>query len=309
MKINSVAVIGVGAVGCLYSARLSQYLGKEHVQILATGERLRRYKKEGFFLNGEKVDFNYVDAQKATEADLVILATKNLQLEEAIDTIKQCVGENTTIMSLLNGTESEEALQKTYGEKKVLYSFAVGLSSKHEGNRIQFDSSGRIVFGEKDNRKTERILAIETLFNNSGITCNVPADIRLELWKKFMLNTSFNTLSAITSSHYGDFGNESIQTLVRMSSQEVIAVANAQGIALTEQMVEDNLKTILSLNSEGMTSMFQDMAASRKTENDWFCGTVVKLGKRYHIDTPVCQILSLLVKSCEASRQRALERR
>jgi 2-dehydropantoate 2-reductase len=92
-----------------------------------------------------------------------------------------------------------------------------------------------------------------------------------------------------------------------MTSNEVIAVANAEGIPLTSAMVEDNIATIVRLNKNGMTSMFQDMVAGRKTENDFFCGTVVRLGEKHDIPTPVARTLSLLTKGEEQARQRALK--
>ncbi|MFA6891360.1 MAG: 2-dehydropantoate 2-reductase N-terminal domain-containing protein, partial [Sphaerochaetaceae bacterium] len=159
MEINKVAVIGTGAVGCLYGAKLLEHLGKGHVQAIAEGKRLERYRADGLYLNGKRIDFTFTDHPDV--ADLIIVATKNLQLKEAVRAIRAAVGDHTAIMSLLNGTESEEILAKAYGTDKVLYSFAVGLSSMHEGNRIHYDSDGRIVFGEKDNTVTERVKAIE----------------------------------------------------------------------------------------------------------------------------------------------------
>jgi 2-dehydropantoate 2-reductase len=281
-------------------------LGKEQVQILAEGERKERYEKEGFLINGEQVFFSVVTPQEAKPADLVIIATKNHQMKEAIEAIKKAVGKDTAILSLLNGTESEVLLEKAFGTDPVLYSFAVGLSSKHEKNHIDFSNEGKIVFGEKNNSKSDRVLAIAKLFESSHINYLIPSDIRLELWKKFMLNTAFNTLSSICLASYGDFKAESLKTLAWNTSKEVQAVAKAEGIYLTDAMIEANYKTIISLEYEGKTSMFQDMEAGRKTENQWFCGTVVDLGKKHNIPTPTCETLSLLVESCEQARFRHL---
>ncbi len=306
MEIKNVALIGVGAVGCLFGARINAFLGKEHLEVIASGKRLERYRSEGIFLNGEKIDFSYVEPENAKVADLVIIATKNLQLEEAKEQVAKAVGEHTAIISLLNGTESEEILSRRFGKEHVLYAFAVGMSSEHSANRIDFTSPGQIVFGEKDNTRTLRICAIEQLFQKSGIAYTVPSDIRQAQWKKFMLNTAFNTLSAITWSGYGDFGQQSLLALAREVSHEVILVARAEGVTLTDAMCEENIKTIASLDKNGMTSMFQDMVAGRKTENEYFTGTVVRLGEKHHIPTPTSRVLYLVAKSCEQSRIRAL---
>ena len=132
----------------------------------------------------------------------------------------------------------------------------------------------------------------------------MPSDIRQSQWKKFMLNTAFNTLSAITWSGYGDFSQSALHTLVDQVSHEVMAVAKAEGVTLTEAMAKDNYDTILALD---MTSMFQDMVAGRKTENDYFTGAVVRLGKKHRIPTPVSETLHLVAQACETSRERAVK--
>ncbi|HKL60734.1 MAG TPA: ketopantoate reductase family protein [Sphaerochaeta sp.] len=297
---KKITIIGSGAVGAMYGLRLHQLLGKENVVFLADQRRRERYASEGLFLNGEKVDFAFVDPKDAKQSDLVIIATKNLQLEEAVHQIEHAVGDHTTILSLLNGIDSEEKLSEAYGGEHVLYGFAVGLNSTHVGNSIDFSKEGRIVFGEKDNSKSERVLAICSLFDRAHITYVVPEDIRLELWKKFMLNTAFNTLSALCRATYGDLKQESIKSLAWSVSKEVQAVGQKEGVVLPDAMIEQNYQIVTSLGFEGKTSMCQDMEAGRKTENNWFCSAVVRLGKKHAIATPTCELLSLLVEASEA---------
>ena len=299
-----VTIIGSGAVGAMYGLRLQQLLGKDNVVFLADEQRRKRYREEALYLNGEQVDFTFVDPKDAKPSDLVILATKNLQLEEAVLQIKQAVGEHTTILSLLNGIESEDKLSEMYGERHVLYAFAVGLNSTHIGNRIDFSEEGRIVFGEKDNSRSKRIEAICSLFQRAHISYVVPEDIRLELWKKFMLNTAFNTISALCRATYGDLKQESVKTLAWRASKEVQAVGEREGVFLTDAMIEQNYQIVTSLGFEGKTSMCQDMEAGRKTENNWFCSAVVRLGEKHSIPTPTCEVLSLLVEASEGVQLR-----
>ena len=299
MKINKVTVIGAGAVGAVIAEPLTNYLGKENVQILAEGERLERYRKDGLYLNGKKVDFNYVDASQAQESDLIIIATKNLQLKEAIRMMKKACGPDTLILSLLNGIQSERDIAEVYGEKNVLYGFVLSLNSIHVGNKIEYTNPGAIFFGEKDDSKNERTKAIAELCEGAGIKYSNPDSIQLEQWKKFLINVTFNTLSALCRATYGGF----MQTLARKTGAEVIEIANAEGIPLTQEMLEYDIKLMCSHDPLGKTSMLQDMEAERKSENDWFCGTIVKLGKVHGIETPVCQLLQQLVQGTEESRK------
>ncbi len=305
---NQVTIIGSGAVGAMYGLRLQGLLGKENVVFLADAKRRARYAQEPLLINGERTDFTFVDPKDAQPSPLVILATKNLQLEEAVRQIAGSVGEDTAILSLLNGIESEERLSEVYGEEHVLYSFAVGLNSTRVGSHINFNEEGRIVFGEKDNSKSKRVDAICSLFDRAKIAYVVPQDIRLELWKKFMLNTAFNTISALTRATYGDLMQESVKTLAWKASKEVQAVGQKEGVFLTDAMIEENHQIVGALGFEGKTSMFQDMEAGRKTENAWFCSAVVRLGKKHSIPTPTCEVLSLLVEASEGVylRQKAV---
>lgn len=294
-----VTMIGMGAVGAVVGKRLNEFLGKDNLQCIAEGKRLERYRSTGISINGEKIDFNYVTPDEAQIADLVIIATKNLQLDEVLVQIKNSVGSNTAILSLLNGIQSESEIEKVYGAEKTLYGYIVNLSSINEGSIITCGHEGTIYFGENNNEKSERIKTIKKLFDDSKISSVIPDDIHLMQWKKFLLNVSCNTISALCRQTYKGFRNEATQNLVRQCSREVVKIANAKGIALTEEMIEDNIRMTAALNDDGKTSMFQDVEAKRKTENNYFCGTIVRLGKELGIETPVCALLQQLIECVE----------
>ncbi len=303
MKINSVSVIGAGAVGAVVASSLRKYLGKDNVQILAEGERLERYRKNGLYLDGKLLDFSYVSPDEACVSDLVIIATKNLQLQQAIKMMNKCTGPDTMILSLLNGIQSERDLQEIFGEKRVLYGFVLSLNSIHEDNQIRCSNPGTVIFGEKDNSKTERTAALEELFASSGIRYLNPENIHLEQWKKYLLNVTFNTLSGLCRSTYGGFNYDVMKTLARKTGAEVIAVANAEGIPLTMDLLENQINMMCGHDPLGETSMLQDMKAERRSENNWFCGTIITLGKKHGIETPVCQLLWELVEGTEVVRE------
>ncbi len=302
MEIKSLAMIGMGAVGAVVGVRLQKVLGKK-MQCIVDAERKARYERDGIFVNGEKTDFNWVTPEEAEPADLVIIATKNAQLPQAIQNMKRTVKSDTAILSLLNGIQSERDLAQVYGEEKVLPAFVLSLNSIHEGNKIEYTDAGRVIFGESDNSKTGRVKALCDLFSRAGITYVNPDDIQLEQWKKYLINVTFNTLSALCRSPYGGFKYPVMQELARQTGAEVIAVANAEGIALTSKHLEDDIAMMCRHDPHGKTSMLQDMEARRKSENPWFCGTVVRLAEKHGISTPVCSLLEKLVAGTEAVRE------
>lgn len=293
---KKVTIIGCGAVGALYGLRLHGVLGSEGLTFLVDEARKKRYEDEGVIINGERAPFRFVTPSEAEVQDLVIVATKNHHLDSAIAMMGPVVGEHTAILSLLNGIESEEELALAFGPSHVLYGFCVGLNSTHTAGTITYTAEGRIVFGERDNRESERVGALSTLFERAGIVSAVPADIMVALYNKFMLNTAYNTISALLDATYGELDKDAVWHLAQAVSAEVQAVAQREGVVLPDSLVKENHQIVISLG-EGKTSMAQDMEAGRITENAWFCGTVIKLGKKHAIPTPVASTLSSLVEA------------
>lgn len=83
------------------------------------------------------------------------------------------------------------------------------------------------------------------------------------------------------------------------ASREVIAIAQKADINLTENDINNYLKVIATLSPEGKTSMFQDVEAGRKTEVEIFSGTVIELGRKYGVPTPVNDVLFRIIRAIE----------
>ncbi|MEA5030700.1 MAG: ketopantoate reductase family protein [Sphaerochaeta sp.] len=305
--IRTVSVIGIGAVGAIYAWRLSEFLGYDQVRVIVNQERQKRYMAKGMVLNGSRVDFNFVTPQNQVEpADLILLATKNHHLEQAIEDMRAHVGPETMILSLLNGIDSEEELEARFGPEHVLYGFTTVLDSTRVGTRIDFSTEGIIYFGEKRNTRTPRIEALAELFTGAKINHVVPENIECELWAKFMVNVSINTISAITRGTYGDCANiPAIRHLIVDTQREVVALAEKVGIeGLGEAYIEKYQKVFASLEYGGKTSMLQDIEAGRPTENNWFCVRASKLGKELGVPTPLIDVLGRIADGAEAVQKR-----
>lgn len=302
MEIKSAAIVGMGAVGAVVGEQLSSVLN-QNLFCVMDKSRKQKYSAQGIFINNKKIDFNYVTPEELAPVDLIIIATKNLQLSDALKEIKNGVGPNTVILSLLNGIQSERDIEAEFGNKNNLYGFIIDLQSINLDGKIDCTGKGKIVFGEKDNQESDRVLAVKALFDKAGIKYLVPENILFEMWKKFLINTVFNSLGAITRSTYGGFKFDCMQSLVWKIGREVVAVAQAEGIPLTEELIDQDIKMTLGYNPLGKCSMLQDTEAERKTENDFFCGTIIQLGKKHKIETPYCEFLWELLKGTELVRE------
>lgn len=302
-KIENVTIVGLGALGCAYAGKLYD-MNPKGLKILAGGERAQRYKEDGFFINGKRYDFTYVSPEEQSDpADLIIVVVKTHQLAQAIIDMKNQVGPNTVILSLLNGITSEEFIGNEYGMEKMLYSVSYGLTANREGNHINFTSYGNIAFGEKTNKVySEKVQAVQDVFERSGIPYSIPENMLHSLWWKFMFNVGINQCSAVTRGRFGTFQTvEEAKNLLDSAMREVVKVSEKAGINLTEADVNKWYDILYTLNPNSRTSMLEDIESGRKTEVDAFAGTVCELGEKYGVSTPVNRTLMNIIKVIEGN--------
>lgn len=120
------------------------------------------------------------------------------------------------------------------------------------------------------------------------------------MWWKFMVNVGMNQASAVMRAPYGVFqSSPDAQALMEALMQEVISLAKASGMNLTNQDLDEWYTFLNTLSPEGKTSMLQDVEAGRKTEIEIFGGKVVELGRTYGIPTPVNQTVLHIIQVLE----------
>jgi 2-dehydropantoate 2-reductase len=300
--IHSVLVVGAGAVGSAVASLIHESL-PDSIAVLSGGARRERNGRDGFVVNGKRHDFRLVEPGNAKPFDLVIVAVKNHHLSQAIGDMAGAVGPETLILSLMNGIESEAVLGSAFGREKLPLAYIIGIDAVREGNATDFSASGRIVFGDETNRAgswSERVGRIAEFFTRTGIAFEVPEDMVRSYWFKFMVNVGINQASAVLGAPYGVFlAVPEANSLMESAMREVVALAGASGIGLGEADIAAWKKTLAALGPEGKTSMLQDVEAGRKTEVEAFAGTIVSLGEKYGIPTPVNRVLFDIIRTIE----------
>ncbi|MGV8081144.1 MAG: ketopantoate reductase family protein [Syntrophales bacterium] len=301
--IHKVSIIGAGALGAAYGALLYD-MNPGCVSFVAAGERFERLRREGVIVNGRHYAIPVLAPEDTSPpADLVIVAVKNHHLDAAIGEMKNRVGGDTIILSLMNGIDSEERIGAVYGMDKVLYALTMGIDALREGNRVIYTTQGRIFFGEAKNPAvTERVARVQALFDRAGIAWETPPDMIRTLWWKFMANVGINQASAVLRAPYSSFQVPSeARDLMLSSMREVIAVAEKAGVSLTQEDIEAFDPILARLSPEGKTSMLQDVEARRKTEVEMFAGTMIALGERYGVAVPVNRMLFEAIRNIETA--------
>lgn len=299
MEISKVGIIGMGAIGGFIAAQINNY-SPNSIYILGEEERITRYKEQGWIcVNGKDYDFQSLTPDNPQPLDLIILSVKYHHLKSAIQLMKNFVGENTVIISLMNGINTEKEVGAIYGMDKVLYSFIVEISAVKTGRNI-IANKGKIVFNslQKDD---EKISVLASYFDKVNIVFEIAPNIIKEIWWKFMINVGINQTSAVLNATYGDCQSiEEIKSIIDAAMKEVISISKLEGVNLDEKEDLKRWHIVLdALNPQGMTSMLQDMRAKRKTEVEMFSGVICELGKKHNTITPVNEMLFKLIKAKE----------
>lgn len=300
-KIETIAVIGAGALGGMYAAAFAN-MDPESVFLVAGGQRKRRLESEGFRFNDRSYRLPVAEPQGPPRSvGLVLVAVKHKQLDQTLEDMARFVGPESLILSVMNGIESEERIAARFGWDKTLYCVALGMDSLRENNRIQCSNLGRLLIGAAQNQEPDkRVQRLRVLLERAGIECEVPEDMIRTLWWKYMINVGINQCSAVTGGGFGVFQQHvEARNLMDDSMREVMAVARARGIDLNENDIEQWHQVLMTLSPEGKTSMLQDIDAGRETEVGMFAGNLVAMGKEFGVDTPVNRTLQRIIQVLE----------
>lgn len=306
MEIQTVLIAGAGAVGTLVATQFQRAM-PGRVGILAGGERLERYRRQGFTVNGTPIDLRFVEVGSGETFDLVVVACKNHHLPGILADLQSHVGPRTLILSLLNGITSEAKIGAVFGPERLPYAMIVGTDAGFVDGALDYRSEGVIVFGDAKNRTpwSPRVAAIAQVFDRAGIVCQVPEDMLNRLWYKFMFNVGINQVSAVIRRPFRTFKsperNPHAFALMDAAMREARAVACAEGIPLTEDDIALVWKTVDTLSDHGQTSMLQDVQAGRKTEVELFSEHVIALAERHGIEVPVNRSLYAAIRAIETS--------
>ncbi|HIR94392.1 MAG TPA: ketopantoate reductase family protein [Candidatus Egerieimonas intestinavium] len=310
MDIKKVSLIGLGAMGVFFAPRLQAALG-DNFRVIAEGERKKRLEEKGVWVNGVNYHFPIVEPQEEGDpADLVIMAVKYPGLDKALADIKNQVGENTLILCVMNGVDSEERAAAVYGWNRVLYSYMRINIVMRDGVAKEFDpNGGHVVFGEAKNQElSPRVLAVKEVFDQAEIPYRIEPDMLRGLWFKFMCNVGENLTCALLGIPYGSFRvSEHANALRRAAMEEVMAVANAKGINLDKSDMERQEEAIKRITFHNKPSTLQDLEAGKKTEIEMFAGKMISLGQELGIPTPLNWMFYQGIRVLEEKNQGVFE--
>lgn len=287
MKIDKTAVLGAGAVGAAVLDQLEQ--AGSSVSVIADGERAQRYRRNGLSVNGRVIRPAVADCGPF---QLIFIAVKSYHLEEAVKLLEPCVGEQTFLMSLLNGIGSEDLLGRKFGHERVVPAMILGIDAQRNETGVRYTNKGVIHYGVNPESPSQNLEELDEWLSSSGLACSKSDDITRSLWQKFMINVGANQASALYGVTYKGLQKDpEVRKLMFAAMEEVVALSRLEKTGLTEKDIEHWDTVLETMDPDGKTSMAQDLAAGRTMEVDIFAETVVRLAAKHSLDVPVNRML------------------
>jgi len=306
-----IAVYGTGAVGGYFGGRLGQ--AGEDVVFIARGEQLRAMLMDGLRVDSIKGDFLVKPVQATNDpaevgiVDVVLVGVKAWQVQEAAEAMRPLVGPETFVVPLQNGVEAPSQLVAVLGAQHVLgglakiISFIVGPGHiRHAG------AEPYVAFGELDNRPSKRGERLRQAFVRAGIKVEIPPDIHVALWAKFLFVVSWGGVGAVTRAPIGVLRSvPETRQVLEQAMHEIFAVARAREIALPEDIIGKTMAFVDSLPPGGTTSLQRDIMEGKPSELAAWNGAVVRLGQEVGVATPLHTFIynSLLLLELRARGQ------
>jgi 2-dehydropantoate 2-reductase len=286
-----IGVMGAGAIGGYVGARLAA-AGAE-VAFVARGPHLAAIRERGLEVRSPLGDVR-VDTAAATddpaavgEVAVVLLATKLYDVEPAARAIAPMVGAETAVVCLQNGVDATGIVTRAYGRDRVVGGVVLINAEITAPGVIRHNALNRVTVGELDGRPSPRLERFVALATRAGIDTAMSPDIRLDIWRKFLLLAPMSALSAMTGVELARI-REQPETwrLAEQGMREVVAVANAEGVGLTEEDVRRTLAFVQAMSPTWRASLAVDLRQGRRLEVDWLSGAVCRLGEASGIPTP-----------------------
>jgi 2-dehydropantoate 2-reductase len=287
-----IAVMGTGGVGGYFGARLAQ-AGCD-VSFIARGAHLAAIREQGLKVESGLGDIHLSpvrvtdDPRTLEPVDLVLFSVKLWDTEAAAHSIASLFGPDTGIVSFQNGVQKDDVLRGIFGGKAVMGGVGyIATAIARPGVIRHTGTLQRLVFGEYDGQRSPRAEALLAACRRGGIDTELSADIRREIWEKFVFLVGLSGTTAATRMPIGPVReNPRTRAFLRDLMREAVAVARAHGVALTEDYAEKRLAFCDGLPPDMTSSLHHDLERGNPLEVQWLSGGVVQLGEQAGVPTP-----------------------
>ena len=300
--INHITIVGAGAMGCLFAARLGE-AGVTVTLVDTDAARIAAIRADGVAIHDDDGDrVVRVEACTAAEAGptgLVVLFTKGMHSAAAIRSVAHLAGGETLALTLQNGLGNAEAIAEVFPADRIL----IGATDLPADLRLPATVSshgvGHIWLGAFAGASAGTVDAVATLLNRGRLNAVADPGVQVSIWEKVAFNAALNALATITGLTVGGMDTPAGRRIAAGVVAETVATAAAHGIVLDRGRIDAKVDHALANHRRHKASMLQDREAGRRTEIETINGAIVRAAEAKGVATPVTATLADLVRLIE----------
>lgn len=292
-----IIVLGAGAIGSVYGAKLSRF---HDVTLIGGSSHVEAIQRDGLILQGQTTGTvrlpAFTDVPSIEPGTLILLTTKVNNNVAAVAPIVDKLRDHVTIVCVQNGLYSEDLVKQLVGDRAVVLRAITQVG----GILVKPGVVDNTVAGYTLLESHERSPAVAAVLTEAGLDGRIIPDIKREIWRKAVFNCVINPTTALLRTEVGGIVDPRLNGLKRQIIEECLAVAKADGVTFDEDFVA--LIDGVFAGARTIASMQQDLMKGRKTEIDHMNGAVANLGAKYGIPTPVNAALATMIRVLETAR-------
>jgi len=291
-----IIVLGAGAIGSVYGARLSRF---HDVTLIGGASHVDAIQRSGLVMQGHVTGTfrlpAFVSVPAIEPGTLILLTTKVNNNVAAIAPIADRLPGGVTIVCVQNGLYSERLVKDLVGDRALVLRAITQVG----GILVEPGVVDNTVAGYTLLESHDRSPAIAALLTEAGLDGRIIPDIKKEMWRKAVFNCVINPTTALMRTEVGSIVDPQLNALKRQIIDECVTVAEADGVRFDEDFVA--LIDRVFAGARTIASMQQDLMKGRKTEIDHMNGAVADLGERYGIPCPINRALTTMIRYLETN--------
>jgi 2-dehydropantoate 2-reductase len=300
-----IVIMGAGGLGGYFGARFAA--AGNDVAFVARGAHLAAIRQHGLRVTSALGDLHLRDVVATDDpaslppADVVIIAVKLWDTETAAEAVKPLLrpgtAPRTAVVSFQNGVDKDAVLTRVLGPEAVIGGVGqIGVVIASPGVIAHTGTMAKLLFGELDNARSARVEAFLAACKAAGIDAEIPDDINLAIWQKFVLLAGMSGCTASMRSTIGPIrANSQARAFLHDVIREAVAVGRALGVTLADDFAEQRMAFIETLPPQMTASMQGDLARGNRLELPWLSGAVVELGRQVGVPTPLNRAVSAVL--------------
>jgi 2-dehydropantoate 2-reductase len=303
-----IAVMGAGAMGGIFGAALADG-GADVTLVDVSTDVVDRLRADGVVIRRGGVERTVqlsatTDPADLGEVDVALFFVKCYHTEAAAKLARPLVGDHTIVASLQNGWGNGDVLARHFDPARLVIGVTYH-SGTNAGPGVVLHSNttdAPTLVGPFEGRDTANAEKLARAIVAGGLKAEATPNIRSEVWKKLVLNSSSLPTSALTRLTAGALGSDEQMTeVVNALARETVAVGRAQGLDVDESERLEAIHATLVGAGNGKASMLQDIENGRRTEIDVINAAVVRAGEGTGVDVPLNRTMVALVKGYETA--------